>query len=147
MFFINLGINDVETIDDLDAIVSYYDTMIASIRAYDANIRVFIGLCGLPAEYEYTTQNDRAQRVKARRLLLHEKLMNAYGNKENEGKFIVPLHLSIDCKHDFPTAQMARSFRDSTLVDYCTDCVHPNNIAYNKIADRIRTYIKYAETL
>ena len=145
--FINLGINDVATIKDFDEIIGYYNEIINSIRTYDSNIKIFIGLCGLPAEYEYSTMHNNCQRSKARRLLLHERLMTEYGNKENEKMFDVPLHLSIDSKHDFKTKQKARSFRDSTLVDYCIDNFHPSDIAYNKIADRIRTYIKYAETI
>lgn len=145
--FINLGINDVTEMQDFDEIISYWDIMINSIKAFDSNIRVFVGLCGLPAQYKYGVQNNNNNRTKARRLLFHERLISEYGNRENEKIIIVPLHLSIDSEHDFPTEQRARSFRDSTLVDYCTDYVHPSNIAYNKIADRIRTYIKYAETL
>ena len=145
--YINLGINDVANIESFDEIIGYYNQMIASIRAYNCNIKIFIGLCGLPAEYEYSTPNNNCQRSKARRLLFHERLMGEYGNRESEGFFIVPLHLSIDSKHDFKVEQKARSFRDSTLVDYCSDNVHPSTIAYNKIADRIRTYIKYAETI
>lgn len=145
--FINLGVNDVAEMQDFDEIISYWDIMINSIKTYNSNIKVFIGLCGLPAQYKYSTTNNNCNRSKARRLLFHERLISEYGNRESDGLIIVPLHLSIDTEHDFPTAQMARSYRDSTLVDYCTDNVHPSDIAYNKIADRIRTYIKYAETL
>ena len=145
--FINLGINDVATVEDFDDIITYWNTMINSIKSYNSNIRIFIGLCGLPAQYKYGTQENNCNRFKARRLLFHERLIAEYGNRENEGYIIVPLHLSIDNEHDFPSTEMARSFRDSTLVTYCTDYIHPNNIAYYKVADRIRTYIKYAETL
>lgn len=145
--YINLGINDVATIESFDEIIGYYNNMITSIRAYKPTVKIFIGLCGLPADYEYSTMHNNCKRSKARRLLFHERLMTEYGNKENEGLFIVPLHLSIDNKHDFKVEQKQRSFRDSTLVDYCIDNVHPSDIAYNKIADRIRTYIKYAETV
>ena len=145
--FINLGINDVATMQDYDEILSYWDIMVNSIKSYNSGIRVFIGLCGLPAQYKYSVTNNNCNREKARRLFFHKKLFERYGSRENEGIIIVPLHLSIDSKHDFPSEQRARSYRDSTLVEYCTDVVHPNDIAYNKIADRIRTYIKYAETI
>ena len=145
--FINLGINDVAEIADYDEAINYWNIMVNSIKAYNSNIKVFIGLCGLPAQYEYGTNNNNCNRSKARRLLFHERLIEEYGDRESEGFIIVPLHLSIDSEHDFPTMQMARSSRDSTLVDYCTDYVHPTAIAYNKVADTIRAYIKYAETL
>ena len=145
--FINLGINDVAEVKDFEESIGYWNTMINSIKSYNANIKVFIGLCGLPAQYEYGINNNNCNRSKARRLLFHERLIAEYGDRENEGIIIVPLHLSIDSEHDFPVTQTARSFRDSTLVDYCTDYVHPTIIAYNKVADRIRTYIKYAETI
>ena len=149
--FINLGINDVAETADFDEIIGYWEIITNSIMAYatstNHDIKIFIGLCGLPAQYKYGVLNNNCNREKARRLMLHEKLIESYGNRENEGYIIVPLHLSIDSEHDFPTEQRARSYRDSTLVDYCTDYVHPTDIAYNKIADRIRTYIKYAETL
>ena len=105
------------------------------------------GLCILPSEYEYTNVHGISQRNKTLRLAFHERLIADYDNREDEGYIIVPLHTSIDCEHDFNSVQAARSFRDSTLVNYCTDNTHPGMIAYNKIADRCRTYIKYATTL
>ena len=145
--FINLGINDVATIESYDEIMSYYDIMISSIKSYDSNIKIFIGLCGLPAEYEYSNMHNNCQRSKARRLKLHERIINEYGNREKEGYFIVPLHLSIDSENDFKTESKPLSDRNSMNVLYCTDVVHPSTIAYYKVADRIRTYIKYAETV
>ncbi len=147
--FINLGINDVATISDYDEIIGYYNVMIDSIRGANSSggqpAKIFIGLCGLPAKYEYSSVHNNCQRSKALRLAFHERLMKEYGGRESEGFFIVPLHLSIDSCYDFKIEEKARSFRDTSLVPYCTDNVHPSNIAYNKVADRIRTYIKYAE--
>lgn len=146
--FINLGINDVAEMQDYDDIIGYWDTIVNSIKAFDSNIRVFIGLCGLPAQYEYGYgHNNNCDREKARRLLLHERLLTEYFGRESEKIIVVPLHLSIDSEHDFPTEQRQRSLRDATLVEYCTDYVHPTIIAYNKIADTLRIYIKYAETI
>lgn len=147
--FIVMGINDVAAMEDYDEMMTYFRQMVTSIRSansFDGQpARVFIALCIPPAEYEYSDMNNNSQRSKTRRLLLHDRLIEEWGNRESEGFYIVPLNLSIDPEHDFKTEQRARSYRDQTMVTYCTDNVHPSTIAYNKMADRIRTYIKYAE--
>lgn len=147
--FIVMGINDVAAMEDYDEMMTYFRQMVTSIRSansFDGQpARVFFALCIPPAEYEYSDMNNNSQRSKTRRLLLHDRLIEEWGNRESEGFYIVPLNLSIDPEHDFKTEQRARSFRDQTMVTYCTDNVHPSTIAYNKMADRIRTYIKYAE--
>ena len=145
--FINLGINDIAEMESFDEILSYYNIIVTSIRSYNSNIRIFIGLCGLPGQYEYSVGNNNCKREKARRLQLHQTLLTEYYGRESEGFFVVPYHLNIDSEHDFPTVQRARSNRDSTLINYCSDLVHPTDIAYNKVADCIRAYIKYAETI
>ena len=147
--FINLGINDLmeynnlATDADLAKIVSYYDEIIASILTYNANAKILIGLCILPANYEFSTQTNIGEHAKTCRLALHEKLIAEYEGTH----LIVPLNFPIDSQRDFPSTMLPVCDRDETLVPYCTDNVHPANQGYYKIADICHTYIKYQATL
>ena len=150
--FINLGINDIAKYDtpteeNINTILGYYQQMIDSIHAYDTNVKIFIGLCILPAEYEYCEPSFKGQRQKTTRLYFHKALLSKYENKETDGFVVVPLGFVVDTLRDFPTEQRAISERDSTMIDFCTDIVHPKRQGYLKMADVIFAYIKYGTYL
>ena len=118
--------------------------MINSIRAYNPNIRIFIGLCILPYSGNYSTAHNYTQFMKAQRLALHERLIEEYDERENEGIYVVPFNLTIDTEHDFKFEEKPLSHRNDTVkVKYCTDVTHPSLVAYNKMADMCLWYIKY----
>lgn len=151
--FITLGINDVYkqtkplTEEKYNTIISYYNEMITSIRAYNAGIKIFIGLPILPANSDWTLSYD-ADITKAERLGLIQRLIQEYDNRENEGFVIVPLYCVVDTERDFPTEDRPICARDETLlVPFVTDPTHPKVVGYYKIADVMFTYIKYGTTL
>ena len=142
--FITLGINDMAKNLGLENIIGYYNQMINSIRAYNPKIRIFIGLCILPYSGKYSTAHNYGQFSKAQRLALHERLIEEYDERENEGFYVVPFNLTIDTEHDFKFEEKPLSRRNDTVkVKYCTDVTHPSVVAYNKMADMCMWYIKY----
>ena len=142
--FINLGINDMAQNLGIENIIGYYNQMIKSIRAYNPKIRIFIGLCILPYSGKYSTAHNYGQFMKTQRLALHERLIEEYDERENEGIYVVPFNLTIDTEHDFKFEEKPLSRRnDAVKVKYCTDVTHPSLVAYNKMADMCLWYIKY----
>ena len=142
--FITLGINDMAKNLGIENIIGYYNQMINSIRAYNPKIRIFIGLCILPYSGNYSTAHNYTQFMKAQRLALHERLIEEYDERENEGFYVVPFNLTIDTEHDFKFVEKPLSRRNDTVtVKYCTDVIHPSIVAYNKMADMCSWYIKY----
>ena len=142
--FITLGINDMAKNLGIENIIGYYNQMINSIRAYNPKIRIFIGLCILPYSGKYSTAHNYGQFMKSQRLALHERLIEEYDERENEGIYVVPFNLTIDTEHDFKFEEKPLSRRNDTVkVKYCTDVTHPSTVAYNKMADMAYWYIKY----
>ena len=142
--FITLGINDMAKNLGIENIIGYYNQMINSIRAYNPEIRIFIGLCILPYSGKYSTAHNYGQFMKTQRLALHERLIEEYDERENEGFYVVPFNLTIDTENDFKFEEKPLSHRNNTVkVKYCTDVTHPSVVAYNKMADMCMWYIKY----
>lgn len=150
--FISLGINDVykqtKPLSEAkyDAIVSYYNEMITSIRAYDSSIKIFVGLPILPANSDWALSYN-AEITKAERLGLIQRLIQEYDGRESEGFVLVPLYCVVDTERDFPTESRPICARDVETVEYVTDQTHPKTQGYYKIADVMYTYIKYGTTL
>lgn len=150
--FILLGINDVYTATKplnaarYDEIISYYNEMITSIRAYDSNIKIFIGLPIMPANSAFSNSYNH-EIVKAERLGLIQRLIQEYDNRESEGFVVVPVYCVVDTERDFPTESRPICARDSSTEEYVTDETHPKTQGYYKIADVMYTYIKYGATL
>ena len=150
--FISLGINDVfkqtKPLSDAkyDSIISYYNEMITSIRAYNANIKIFVGLPILPANSDWALSYN-ADITKAERLGLIQRLIQEYDDRESEGIIVVPLYCVVDTERDFPTESRPICARDSSTIEYVTDQTHPKTQGYYKIADVMYTYIKYGTTL
>lgn len=150
--FITLGINDVYSQtkplseNKYSEILSYYNEIVTSIRAYNANIKLFIGLPIMPANSAFSNSYNH-DIIKAERLGLIQRLIQQYENRENNGFVLVPIYCVVDTERDFPTEERAICARDNTLVEYVTDETHPKTQGYYKIADVMFTYIKYGTTL
>ena len=146
--FINLGINDVNGYDNSETLKCYAN-MITSIKEYDPEIKIFVGLCILPAEYSYGTGNTANEQNKFNRLELIKELIEIYDDSEDEGIFVVPYYICIDTENDWDKEEQPLSSRNNDLVDYVTDeySTHPGQSGHNKLADMTYTYIRYAEDM
>ena len=145
-FVILLGINDLNMSLNFSTI-NHYNTIIDSVRSYNPNCNILIGLCTLPCQMEYGNLSS-AQKEKNRRLTLWKDIIKEFDNRENERIFIVPVGLSLDSIHDFPKSTKPLSARNSdVIVEYPTDTTHPKPCGFYKIADMVYSYIKYMATL
>lgn len=139
---INLGTNDLARADysTTTIMINSYDYMINSIKTYNPNIKILIGLPATRAlgDLENKSQIDSAlESTKA--------LIEAYDNKESDNIYLVPYYLNIDPNNDFNFSQIEVSSRNTnTKIKVASDTVHPSTLGYYKIADVIYSYIKYA---
>ncbi|MFE0420786.1 SGNH/GDSL hydrolase family protein, partial [Streptomyces tendae] len=144
--FINLGTNDLgrnHHNSDTD-IINSYNTMIASIKEFNPNVKILLWLPpmrGLGMLGTSKTHTDYA--LRATKLFI-----KTFDNRENENIFLVPVYFNIDPEHDYPYEEQPVSSRNSGFtIRYCTDMTHPAVPGYYKIADVIFAYIKYMASL
>lgn len=138
LVFINLGINDMLRTDDIESVIKNYKIITNSIKAYNQNVVIAIGLPILPANFEYadSTVNGVRQFEKRKRLELIKALIAEYGNTVYYASF----YMAVDCKTDFPTERKA--IDGFTEKDVCTDITHPNHTGYAKIASVCQPIIR-----
>lgn len=139
--FICLGTNDIArgNYKSEAELQEYFDAMISSIHAYDADIR--IGLWLPPTRSLMENRNRQGIDLS---LWMNKWLIETYDNREDERIYLVPVYLNVDPYHDYRVSVVPVSSRNTEftmIVD--TDAVHPARVGYNKIADVIYSYIKY----
>lgn len=141
---IQLGINDVFSYADdatllaaIPNILACYETMINSIRAYNADIRIGI-VCTIPptddaddfgTSYANTSNYHSLSRYKRNNYLFVKALMAKFGAQGTVKKIkLLPIHVGLD-----------------TASNITAD-VHPNEAGYNQIGDSYFAYIKSFES-
>lgn len=156
---INLGINDVFGFGD-DAslnteilnVVTRYNEMIASVKAYSANVKIGIALT-IPPNYSqdafarpYDAGQTRA-RYKRNNFVLVEKLIATYHGREAENIYLVPLHLNLDTRYGFGMETIRVNARDTRTMEIAVanGGVHPGVTGYWQIADSYWYWLKSFE--
>ena len=138
---LNLGTNDLirSNNNTVEIMLDSYNYMINSIKAYNSNIKILIGLAGARglADLDNKGEIDSA-------LTSTKALINEFDNRESDNIYVVPYYLNLDPNHDFNFDEMAISNRwPDVKMRIANDSVHPSNTGYCKIADVIYAYIKY----
>ena len=105
-----------------------YEAIIASIHAYDPDIKVVICVqecSGLAKKPDYTQGNKLGYGLgNSEANYSVPKMVTAFDNRENENVFLCPQYLCVDLYRDFPLALLPVS-EDSQLKEYlCLDAVH-----------------------
>lgn len=136
--FINMGTNDMANANT--ETLGYFTEMLNSIKAFNSNIVVFIGLCP-PLSSRSDTYGYKNKRIE-----LMQMLLNKFDKRQDERILINPLVLNIDAHNGFPT-QLITGTRHNEELKVLTDNTHPLNSEYFKIADTIYCSIKYAVSL
>ena len=136
--FINMGTNDLANSNS--ETLGYFKEMVQSIKNYNNNISVFIGLCP-PLSSQHDNVGFKNKRIQLMQLLLAE-----FDNRESEKIFINPLVLNFDAKNGFPTQNITGT-RHNEELKVVTDNTHPLNSEYFKMADTIYCVLKYAVSL
>lgn len=141
--FINLGTNDISrgNYQTESNIISFYNIMISSIKAYNSNIK--IGLWLPPARGIGNNIHNIKTRDAA--LKMNEYLINNFENREEDNIYLIPINVSIDPDNDYNTNNCV--IDDSHSIECITDIVHPKQSGYFKIAEIFYYWIKYFSTL
>ena len=137
--FIHLGTNclanpNTETL-------SYFKEMVDSIKAFNSNIVVFVGLCP-----PLSSRSDNFG-FKNKRIELMKLLLNEFDNKQDKRIIISPLVLNFDAYNGFPTQDISGNRHSNENLKVVTDNTHPMESEYFKMADTIYCAIKYAVSL
>lgn len=156
---INLGINDAfNYLDDtslnveIPNIINRYNTMINSIKAHNANIKIGIALT-IPPNYSQDsfsrTQHSGQTRARYKRnnFLFVKKLIETYQDREAENIFIVPIHLNLDTRYGFGVETIQVNARDTRTMEIAVSngYVHPGVTGYWQIADSYWFWLKSFE--
>ena len=110
--------------------------LVNSVKAYDATIDVV-----LMSPYNTALSNKGetittpTYRYRTDIWLAINGFNTVFGNRENEGIYIVPTHINLDTAHDYPHVEVAVSARNPELVTRTTDVIHPSDYGYKKLAD------------
>jgi lysophospholipase L1-like esterase len=155
---INLGINDTfgsETdgalASALVAILADYTTMINSIHAFDANIKIGLCLTIPPSYYQdsfgknYSCGQTR-WRYKRNNFTWIKTLVDTWGSSEGSQIYLIPINANIDTVHNEVTETVAINSRNSATIVRQSNGVHPTAIGYYQIADILYYWLKGFET-
>ena len=137
--------NDAQVNSKVAQSFSYYDAMIASIVAYNPNIKIGIFCPILPTKSQDAFGSASAQsrfRHKRSMMLWKKALINKYQNRESENIFVVPYATSLDCVNNFSSSSVPVNSRNSKLVSRQNNALHPNESGYLQMADSIRAWLK-----
>ena len=137
--------NDAQVNEKIALNFSYYDAMIASVKAYNPNIKIGIFCPILPTKSQDAFGEASAQsrfRHKRSMMLWNKALIKKYQNREGENIFVVPYATSLDCVNNFDTYSVAVNSRNSKLVSRQGNALHPNESGYLQMADTIRAWLK-----
>ena len=156
--FINLGTNDYASsanlgkLDYINDFISNINTMISSIRQYDANVPIIIGLAEGVCTYQWSSSNDNyLYNLNTRARLLNKAAIAEWDNRESEKLFVCPLYLSMDMENDYVMIDVPLSDRDETHTTgktrkSVTDTMHQSAVGYGKNADYMFAMIAYIES-
>ena len=142
---INLGINDMSEVSPTDtsfaSVLNYYKRMISSIKSYGSGIKILIGLCILPANYErtvsYLGQTAYNKKIRQQWIEVCQRELKSMV----EG--FIPYFMVVDCENDFPTIEKPLDAYSDEMIKVCIDITHPKYNAYCKMGDMTYNYIKH----
>jgi lysophospholipase L1-like esterase len=156
---INLGINDVfdanagDIASKSETILTQYQGMIDSIKAYNANIK--IGLClTIPPNYSQDPfgksyfNGVTRWRCKKNNFEFVKALITRFKGKEGLGIYLIPLNVNIDTKNNYAFENEQINARNTTMVLVPTahSGVHPAESGYWQIADTYWYWLKSFES-
>jgi hypothetical protein len=134
---INLGINDIARAYTVSGILGYYDTIINSIKTYNANIKIGLALTIPPASQDafgHDSQNGTtAYQQKSGVFALVQQLLSRYASDSRI--FFIPINTNLDTVNNMQTEQVQVNSRNTTLITRQSNNVHPGNSGYYQEAD------------
>lgn len=135
--FINLGTNDGNNSDA--EIIENIDTMIASIKNYDSNIKIGLWLPPCRGLGESFNINYLEDTFKAMRI--NELYIDNYSSSNDVE--LIPVYTNVNPYQDFQKGEYPISDTGSYTIPYVTDKTHPAQDGYYHIGDVFYAWIKY----
>jgi len=123
-----LGTNDWWV--NIETVISNLKQMIASIKSFNSNIKIFVVLTPPPANSQFKFGQGRLSYL--RHKIAYQELNKRY-MKEFENT--IPVYLNIDTTYDFPIIDIPVSARNPQTRKVVDDRYHFNIYGYYKIAD------------
>ena len=157
--FINLGINDMFGYGSdnllqigMNQALNGYNKMVSSIREFDSNIKIVLGLT-IPPNYsqnafgeDYSTGQSR-MRYKHNNFMWVKKLIEVYDNRESENIYVTPLFTNLDTRYNMGLVESQVNARNTfkTTMSAKNSGVHPSISGYWQIADVEWFFLKSLE--
>ena len=157
---INLGINDMFSVSSdaslenkMDEAIADFETMINSIKANSATIKIGLALT-IPPNYsqdafakDYSTGQTR-WRYKRNNILWVNRMIEHFSNKEAQNIYLIPTNSVIDTKHNYGFVEEKVNARSEITrqVSAANGGVHPVASGYWQIADAYWFWLKSFES-
>ena len=130
--FINLGTNDFARSNhkDVSEVISYWETMVDSIHAYDSNIKVVLWICPPPSDRNGINGGSWNARYKSYQVTMSFR-GNAWGH---DNIYVLPSHLGVDPIYDFPTVEVAPNATSTERIIESSDVTHLSATGFEHLA-------------
>lgn len=141
--FINLGTNDISrnNHNSETEILSYYNTMINSIKAFNPNAKIGIWLPpGKAIKNNTSNLIDRDKMLEMNKILIEN-----FENREDENLFLIPVNVCLNPDRDYNTETI--NISEDETYETITDYTHPKMSGFNKIGEVLYYWIKYFGSL
>lgn len=153
---LNMGINDMFSCandsavsDKITTAMAQFETMITSIHAFDANIKIGMLITIPPAHSQDAfgvIGNEPTGQTRARHkrniMLWSKQLLLQFGNREGSNLFIVPYGSSLDTVNNFNSTTELANSRSAVMVTRENNSLHPGINGYPQMADSTYYWLK-----
>ena len=148
-----LGCNDTfaatdETIEPVtNTMFKHYDALVAAVHGYSKDTWIAAMLPAPPAATQdafganYRCGQTRWQ-YKRNQHRLMERMLERYANREKEHLYVVPIHVNLDCSHNYPSGPQPWNARADIQTDRLSNGVHPAASGYRQIGDSLYAWLK-----
>lgn len=146
--FINLGTNDLARVthSTVEEVLSSYNTMIDSIKAYNSNIKIVLWIPCMPCILNGigSVASSIYRRYLIKNMLLDNFAKTTWGTNNI---WVLPSNLVIDPMWDFPMIEQERNSANPNKRWVCTDTTHLSDIGWEHLSVPIIAMIKYLASL
>jgi hypothetical protein len=131
--------------------------MINSIKTQNSAVKIGVCLTIPPNYYQdafgssYQSGQTR-KRYKKNNFLCVQRLITAFGNREAESIYLIPIHLNLDTRNNYGSSLQQVNARNTSTItfpanngDGQTPGVHPADTGYWQIADSYWYFLKSFE--
>lgn len=154
---IHLGINDIfnDTTDvandtTIANVLARFDTMVNSIKAYSAGVKVALMITIPPSISQDAFGDDYANnqslwRYRRNYFRFVKALIAKYKGLESSGIYLVPINVNLDTVNNMQSEEVAVNSRNPKVVTRQNNGVHPADNGYYQMADSLYYWLKSFE--